>query len=108
MRLPRSVVIERDKLLRYLLIHRPADDKSKYLGLAGFARHNADQLEHAIRELALTTESYQDAHNEYGVFWRTEGNLRGPSAELPVVLVWLQWFADDSFRFVTLKPRRER
>lgn len=82
------------------------DDKSKYLSSAGFTLRAADQLEEAIRELARSAESNEDGRNDYGVFWRTEGNLLGPVAKLPVVLIWLQWFADGSFHFVTLKPKR--
>jgi hypothetical protein len=44
--------------------------------------------------------------NDYGVFWRTEGSLSGPIAELPVVLIWLQWAIDGSVHFVTLKPKK--
>ena len=108
MRLPRDVIIDRIKLLDYLLTFRPTDDKSKGLGSAGFRRSAADRLEAAIRELASMAESHEDGVNEYGVFWRTEGSLVGPAAELPVVLIWLQWFLDGSIRFVTLKPPRRQ
>jgi hypothetical protein len=106
MRLPQSVVVRREKLLQYLLVPRPTDDKSNFLLLGGFSRSNPDRLEEAILKLARIAESYEDGKNEYGVFWRTEGNLVGPIAQLPVVLIWLQWFADGSFHFVTLKPKR--
>ena len=106
MRLPDDVIVERNKLVNYLLVHRPADDKSGFLRAAGFVRSNPDRLDAAIRELALTAESYEDGENEYGVFWRTEGVLRGPLADVQVVLIWLNCFAAGSFRFVTLKPKR--
>ena len=106
MRLPHSVIVDRSKLLHYLLIQRPADDKSRYLAAAGFTRSNPDRREDAIRELATTEESHEDGVNEYGIFWRTEGSLIGPMAELPVVLIWLERFVDGSICFVTLKPPR--
>ena len=106
MRLPKNLVVRREKLQQYLLVPRPTDDKSKYLSSAGFTLRTAGRLEEAILELARTAESKEDGRNDYGVFWRTEGNLLGPVAELPVVLIWLQWFADGSFHFVTLKPKR--
>jgi hypothetical protein len=108
MRLPGNATIDRPKLLDYLLIPRPADDKSKYLATAGFTRSNPDRLEEAIRELAASAESHEDGVNEYGIFWRTEGSLTGPTVELPVVLIWLERFVDGSICFVTLKPPRRR
>lgn len=72
----------------------------------GFTLQNPDRLEGAMLELAQTAESSEDGQNECGVFRRTEGILIGPTAELPVVLVWLQRFTDGSFHFVTLKPKK--
>ena len=106
MRLTEKLVVRREKLLQYLLVPRPTDDKSKYLSSAGFTVRTASKLEEAILELARTAESTEDGRNEYGVFWRTKGILIGPTAQLPVVLIWLQCFADGSFQFVTLKPMR--
>ena len=90
------------------LVRRPWDDKSKYLASAGFTLENPEALEAAIRDLASTSESHEDGINEYGVFWRTEGLLKGPLRTLPVVLIWLQWTVDGTVRFVTLKPQRVR
>jgi len=47
----------------------------------------------------------QTAHDE-AAFSRTEGSLLGPRADLRVVLIWLEWAADGSFHFVTLKPSK--
>jgi hypothetical protein len=106
MLMPKDAVIASEKLQRYLLVRRAWDDKSKYLGTAGFTLSNPDLLETAIRQLATSVESRQDGFNEYGIFWRTEGHLLGPIAELPVVLIWLQWGLDGSTHFVTLKPKK--
>ena len=106
--LPHAIVIAQDKLLRYLLVRRLFDDKSKYLRKAGFTLANSDDLEAAIRELASTVESLQDRENVYGVFWRTEGTLRGPVGDLSIVLIWLERASDRTFHFVTLKPGKER
>jgi len=108
MRLPRDTIIDRAKLVQYLLAPRLTDDKSRYLASAGFTQSNPTQLEDAIRQLASTAETHEDGVNEYGIFWRTEGLLAGPVAELPVVLIWLEWFVDGSVHFVTLKPPRRR
>ena len=105
---PRDTIIDRAKLVQYLLGPRLTDDKSRYLASAGFTQSNPNQLEDAIRQLASIAETHEDGVNEYGIFWRTEGLLTGPVADLPVVLIWLEWFVDGSVHFVTLKPPRRR
>ena len=105
---PNAPVIAEDKLLRYLLVRRVFDDKSKYLGKAGFTLTNPEALETAIRELASTVVAHQDGKNDYGVFWRTEGTLCGPTGNIPTVVIWLERATDGMVHFVTLKPGKER
>lgn len=107
MRIPAGAVIPREKLVRYLLVSRPWDDKSKFLAQAGFLPNNADVLEESIRRMAASCDAVDDGINDYGTFFRVEGDLEGPTGRtLQVVLIWLQWKLDNSFHFVTLKPRR--
>ena len=57
----------------------------------------------------IGVEATEDGTNEFGTFYRIEGNLVGPNGqELPVVTIWLRWHSDRSFHFVTLKPWRKR
>ena len=61
----------------------------------------------AIRSLAIGADGSGDGTNEYGTFYRVEGDLVGPSGQaLPVVTIWLRWHSDESFHFETSKPRR--
>jgi hypothetical protein len=107
MRIPSNAIIPRDKLTRYLLISRPWDDKSRFLAQAGFFLSNPDMLERAIREMVANNDATEDGDNEYGTFFRVEGDLNGPNGRtLFVVLIWLQWKVDGTFHFVTLKPRK--
>ncbi|MBI3795165.1 MAG: hypothetical protein HY280_10650 [Nitrospinae bacterium] len=108
MRLSSDVVIPDEKLTKYLLVHRLWDDKSKFLGLAGFTKDNPTELKKALVVLARDCEAIYDGDSEYGEFFRTEGVLMGPNGRaLKVTAVWLRWKADGQVRFVTLKPRRE-
>jgi hypothetical protein len=97
MKIPATAVIAQEKLTKYLLVPRPWDDKSKFLGGAGFASDNPDSLEAAIRDLASQADASEDGENVYGTFWRLEGELVGPRGTLQVVLIWLQWAADGTF-----------
>jgi len=83
-------------------------NKSKFLAQAGFTQENSEILRSAIRLLAESAEAVEDGNNEYGEFYRLEGNLFGPNGRnLVVVTVWLRWYLDGNFRFVTLKPQKE-
>lgn len=107
MQIPPDAEIASEKLTRYLLVPRPLDDKSRFLGQAGFTPANPQVLEAAIRTLAAAEPAIQDGVNQYGTFWRVEGLLIGPDRDIPVVTIWLQWHADGRFRFITLKPGRK-
>ena len=107
MRVPDDAVIPEEKLTRYLLVPRPWDDKSKFLAQAGFTQDNPGDLMAALRRLAADSEAVDDGTNEYGTFYRVEGELVGPGGRpLAVVAVWLRWASDGTFHFVTLKPWR--
>ena len=108
MTIPPDANIPDSKLSQYLLVPRPWDDKSKYLAQAGFELSNPQALLAAIRQQAAANPAVEAGENEYGAFFRVEGNLTGPNGiELPVVTIWLQWHTDGSMHFVTLKPLRE-
>ena len=108
MKIPDNAVIPQEKLTKYLLISRIKDDKSKFLEQAGFIQDNPDDLLKAIRQLAVTNEAREDNINEYGIFYTVEGNLQGVNGRnLAVVTVWLKSKNDGSFRFITLKPKKE-
>jgi hypothetical protein len=107
MRIPADAIIPREKLTRYLLVPRPWDDKSRFLGQAGFSLTEPDILHQAIRRMAANFDAVEDGTNDYGTFFRVEGDLEGPNGRtLQVVLIWLQWELDGTFHFVTLKPRK--
>src|SRR4051794_28913195 len=109
MRIPPDAKIPLEKVTKYLLVPREWDDKSKFLARAGFTRDNPERLLQAIRDLAAAAEAVEDRTDEYGVFFRAEGELQGPNGrDLQVVTIWLRWHMDGLVRFVTLKPRKEK
>jgi hypothetical protein len=107
MRIPEDAIIPMEKLTKYLLMSRPFDDKSKFLAQAGFTLENPDDLMSALCRLAIGAEGVEDGTNEYGTFYRVEGDIVGSNGRpLAVVIVWIRWHSDHSFHFVTLKPLR--
>ena len=109
MKLPPESEIPSEKITAYLLVAREWDDKSKFLAQAGFMRDNPESLALALRKLAEEVDAVEDRSDEYGVFFRVEGELRGPNGRgLQVVTIWLHRHMDGVMRFVTLKPRKEK
>lgn len=109
MKLPSNVIIPNAKITRYLLVYREQDDKSKFLAQAGFTQDNPEQLEAAILQLIQNQEAVEDKNNEYGIFYRVEGDLNGVNnQQLAVVTIWLERKTDRQIQFITLKPKKEK
>ncbi|HNS39820.1 MAG TPA: hypothetical protein PKJ56_06185 [Promineifilum sp.] len=104
MRISDEAIIPREKLLDYLLKPRRENDKSRFLARVGFTRENPDELERAIRQLVAENDAFLDRQNEFGLFYRVEGVLRGPTGARLIVTIWLQKTIDEHYRFITLKP----
>jgi hypothetical protein len=105
-KIPDDAIIPREKLTHYLLIPRRKNDKSRFLAQVGFTQDNPDLLEQAIRQMIAENEAILDRQNEYGMFYRVEGDLYGPEGILSTVTIWIQLTKDNHYRFVTLKPAR--
>jgi hypothetical protein len=98
-KIPADSEIARTKLTHYLLVPKEVDDKSKFLAQAGFTQANPDRLESAIRRLIESAEAIYDVRDEYGDFYRVEGQLQGPAGALGVVTIWIiQKSIDEQFR----------
>ena len=109
MKLPQPVIIPDDKITKYLLVHREQDDKSKFLSQAGFTQANPEKLKNSILHLISTTEAREDTTNEYGIFYRVEGELIGVNNQkLAVITIWLKRKIDNQIQFITLKPKKEK
>ncbi len=108
MKIPFDAIIPEPKLTKYLLVFKPRNDKSKFLAQAGFTNKNWQALKTAIENLIESVEAVEDERNEYGTFYRVEGELIGTNnVKLSVTTIWLQRKIDNQFQFITLKPRKE-
>ena len=109
MKLPVNLVIPDEKLTSYLLVPRIWNDKSKFLSQAGFTSTNPGSLKKELATLAQKAEAVEDGVNEYGIFYRIDGELTGPNGRsLPVTAIWMRRETDGVVCFITLKPRREK
>ncbi|WP_369769878.1 DUF6883 domain-containing protein [Gloeocapsa sp. PCC 73106] len=86
---------------------RDHNDKSKFLAKAGFDQNNPQELKTAIYQLIKTSVAIEDSNNEYGTFYRVEGELIGINQRnLLVTTIWLKRKIDNKFQFITLKPKQ--
>src|SRR4051794_30703467 len=107
MRIPPDAIIAEAKLTKYLLVYRTWDDKSGFLSRAGFKLENWHDLGNAIRKLSDSVDAVEDGADEYGTYYRVDGQLVGPAGAVSVRLIWMEKKKDTKFYFITLKPRKE-
>ena len=108
MKLPKGCAIPQDKLLRYLLLPREENDKSKFLTSAGYTLANWEVLENDLRRLIQQQPISQIETSPYGSKYEVRGMLIGPNGhQLHVVTIWIKLEASGQTRFVTLFPDRE-
>ena len=107
MRIPADAIIADDKLTRYLLVHRPFDDKSGFLAQAGFTVYNWAVLRQAIRGLADSSEGLKLGGMSMECFSEMSRWFTGPAGVLGVKLIWIRCAIDGRFHFVTLVPWKE-
>lgn len=109
MKLPPDTVIAPEKLRDYLLVLRPADDKSRYLALAGYTRGNWQDLERDLRGQILTQEAAALETTKFGEVYEIRHLLRGPNGvALPVLTIWMKEAATKKTKFITLFPNKRR
>jgi hypothetical protein len=107
-KLPEQVAITQDKLLRYLLLPREENDKSRFLAAAGYTLATWEVLEHDLRELAKSQAISELETSVYGIKYMVRGTLNGPNGRrFHVMTVWITLAATGETRFVTLFPDRE-
>jgi hypothetical protein len=105
MKIPQNAVIPEDKFIKYLLVKREFDDKSKFLQSVDFTLENYHILIEELKQLIKCEGAVTERESAYGVFYSVTGTLTGPQGKkLAVVTIWLHKKADGKFKFITLKP----
>src|SRR5207248_2017564 len=78
MKLHRNATIAHEKMVNYLLQWRPENDKSRFLGSAGYTEKDGEQLAQDIRDQLLSLEAKFEETTEYGDMYSIMGLLIGP------------------------------
>jgi hypothetical protein len=108
MRLPADSIIATSKLREYLLIPKARNDKSRWLGHAGYLLENWLQLERDLRQQILTLDAEFDGRNSFGEVFRIRGTMIGPNGRaLRVVTIWMMEHSTGLTKFITMYPDRQ-
>ena len=97
--------IAAEKLTRYLLVLKARNDKSKWLGRAGYTLDNWPQLEADLRRQVLTQAAEMDETNQFGDIYRIECDMTGPNGRvLRAVTIWMQEHETGQTKLITMYP----
>ena len=109
MKLSRDAIIAEAKLTKYLLVWQDTDDKSKFLGQAGYTLENWQQLETDLRSQILPLKVVpSDKPNRFGDVYEIRGVLNGTNdVALAVVTIWMIEYETKVTKFITLYPDKE-
>jgi hypothetical protein len=107
MKIPLDAIIPEDKFTRYLLVKKEYNDKSQFLGIAGYNISNYLILIDEIRKMTTEINAIKSRTDEYGTFYKTTGFINGITGiKIKVTIVWMQRKVDGLFQFVTLIPEK--
>ncbi len=105
--IPANAIILEEKVRVYLLKPLFADDKSRFLILAGYSREEYWELIRDIRKQLLPGEGMFQERREQGNLYVLRGMLKGPNGRmLAVKTIWLQKWS-GVWSFVTLFPDKK-
>jgi hypothetical protein len=105
--IPKDALIPETKIRDYLFRPQLKDDKSKFLGLAGYSVADFQRLIKDIRDQLLPGEAVFQERTIGGEIYRLRGILTGPNGyELHVRTIWAVEVGHPP-RFVTLVPDRK-
>lgn len=108
MKLSENATIAREKITDYLLKWQPDNDKSEFLGLAGYTPNNWQRLLHDIHTQILSADAEPVRKTAYGDLFRIRGKLMGPNGvTLRVVTIWIEEYGSGNTKFITLFPDKE-
>ena len=113
MELPNAsqALVERQKLLGYLLsmTHPDGRSKAELFVRFGFAADNWEVLQEALRRHGADNPVVQEVESAHGVRYAVEGPLNTPTGGRPMMrTVWIVGPGTDAPRLITAYPGRRQ
>ncbi|NOT58238.1 MAG: hypothetical protein HOP18_26850 [Deltaproteobacteria bacterium] len=107
---PDNTVVERDKLVSYLLnaAHPDNGGKARFFQGLGFQRDRWETLATALRKLAREAAVMQSLESPHGQKYVIVGEIESPSGRVAMVqTIWIVERGADMPRLVTAYPYEE-
>jgi hypothetical protein len=109
LKLPEHTILAPEKFHAYLLKKLRDNDKSAFLGMAGYTLKNWKRLADDIRTQLLSLEASFVRETPFGTLYEIRGVLSGPNGmKLRVVSVWMTESESKTSKFITLYPDKEK
>ncbi|MEH2450697.1 DUF6883 domain-containing protein [Nostoc sp.] len=109
MKIPSGLVIQDEKITKYLLVYQPKNDKSRYLALAGYNLDNWELLKNDIINAIEGSEIAKFTPNDWGTQFEVKSEWSGPNGRLiKVITIWQQDEEIEFVRFITLYPDKSQ
>lgn len=106
---PDKVLIERDKLVNYLLNpqHPENGGKSKFFLQLGFDPNRWEEMANTLRQLAKESDVMLTTDSDHGRKFVLVGKIHSPSGRSALVQsIWIIDKGTDAARLVTAYPRK--
>jgi len=109
LKLPENTVLAPEKFQEYLLKKMPDNDKSIFLGIAGYTLKNWKRLVDDIRKQLLPLDALFVRESPFGNLYKILGVLSGPNGKkLKIVSIWMIESESKVAKFITLYPDKEQ
>ncbi|MBU7586600.1 MAG: hypothetical protein KAF91_27690 [Nostoc sp. TH1S01] len=109
MKLSSDLVIQDEKLTKYLLVYQTESDKSGYLALASYSLDNWEVFKSDIIKAMEVSEIAKVKQTNWGIQFEVKSEWYGTNGRLiKVITIWQQDEGSDSVRFITIKPDRSQ
>jgi hypothetical protein len=109
MKLPSRLVIQNEKLTKYLLVYQAKDDKSQYLAEYGYTLQNWQILKQDILKAVEQVEVDEVTSTDWGIRYKIKTHWDSINRkQLKVITVWQQDEGSDTPKFITLYPNKSR
>ncbi len=105
MKMPSGLVIQDEKLTKYLLVYQPKDDKSEYLADYGYTLQNWQILKQDILESAEGNQIDTITQTDWGMRFKVKNCWTSINGKrLNVITIWQQDEGSKIVKFITLYP----
>ena len=109
MKMPSGLVIQDEKITKYLLVYQPKNDKSRYLAKTRYNLDNWELLKNDIISAVEGSEIAKVIPSDWGTQFEVKSEWSGANGRLiKVITIWQQDQETEFVRFITLYPDKSR